>query len=116
MRLECRGAMGIDGPGGSAAVENGRWNQRLHGCWRGGSCRGRPQRNRFKPGDRVINAYFPCWIDGRPAPWKTGNSPGAQAGSKIALVAASSPAYLSRKSSSPSIGMVDARFDYLDRG
>jgi hypothetical protein len=33
---------------------------------------------RFKPGDRVISAYFPRWIDGGPAPWKMDNSPAAQ--------------------------------------
>ncbi|MFM0738786.1 NAD(P)-dependent alcohol dehydrogenase [Paraburkholderia xenovorans] len=33
--------------------------------------------SRFKPGDRVINTYFPQWIDGAPAPSKVGNSPGA---------------------------------------
>ncbi|ORC49423.1 NAD(P)-dependent alcohol dehydrogenase [Burkholderia sp. A27] len=32
---------------------------------------------RFKPGDRVINTYFPHWIDGGPAPWKVAESPGA---------------------------------------
>src|SRR5258708_30594839 len=32
---------------------------------------------RFKPGDRVINAYFPRWIDGSPAPWKVGGVAGA---------------------------------------
>ena len=33
---------------------------------------------RFKPGDRVINTYFPDWIDGRPTPAKTRDSFGAQ--------------------------------------
>lgn len=33
---------------------------------------------RFKPGDRVINTYFPHWIDGDPAPWKVAGSAGAQ--------------------------------------
>ncbi|KVH40016.1 zinc-dependent alcohol dehydrogenase family protein [Burkholderia cepacia] len=33
---------------------------------------------RFKPGDRVINTYFPRWIDGPPTPQKTAGSPGAQ--------------------------------------
>ena len=33
---------------------------------------------RFKPGDRVINTYFPHWIDGPPTPQKVSGSPGAQ--------------------------------------
>ncbi|VWB37818.1 zinc-dependent alcohol dehydrogenase family protein [Burkholderia lata] len=33
---------------------------------------------RFKPGDRVINTYFPHWIDGPPTPQKASGSPGAQ--------------------------------------
>ncbi|RKT13675.1 NADPH:quinone reductase-like Zn-dependent oxidoreductase [Paraburkholderia sp. RAU2J] len=33
--------------------------------------------SRFKPGDRVVNTYFPRWIDGAPAPWKVDGSPGA---------------------------------------
>ncbi|HEF5152083.1 zinc-dependent alcohol dehydrogenase family protein [Burkholderia multivorans] len=33
---------------------------------------------RFKPGDRVINTYFPRWIDGPPTPSKVAGSPGAQ--------------------------------------
>ncbi|RQV87248.1 zinc-dependent alcohol dehydrogenase family protein [Burkholderia anthina] len=33
---------------------------------------------RFKPGDRVINTYFPRWIDGPPTPDKVSGSPGAQ--------------------------------------
>ncbi|KFL52473.1 NADPH:quinone oxidoreductase [Burkholderia pyrrocinia] len=33
---------------------------------------------RFKPGDRVINTYFPRWIDGPPTPQKVSGSPGAQ--------------------------------------
>ncbi|KVN68095.1 zinc-dependent alcohol dehydrogenase family protein [Burkholderia ubonensis] len=33
---------------------------------------------RFKPGDRVINTYFPTWIDGPPTPSKVAGSPGAQ--------------------------------------
>lgn len=33
---------------------------------------------RFKPGDRVINTYFPHWIDGPPTPRKVSGSPGAQ--------------------------------------
>ncbi|MDN7700240.1 NAD(P)-dependent alcohol dehydrogenase [Burkholderia semiarida] len=33
---------------------------------------------RFKPGDRVINTYFPRWIDGPPTPYKVSGSPGAQ--------------------------------------
>ncbi|AIO44097.1 NAD(P)-dependent alcohol dehydrogenase [Burkholderia cenocepacia] len=33
---------------------------------------------RFKPGDRVINTYFPRWIDGPPTPQKVAGSPGAQ--------------------------------------
>ncbi|HDR8964213.1 zinc-dependent alcohol dehydrogenase family protein [Burkholderia vietnamiensis] len=33
---------------------------------------------RFKPGDRVINSYFPRWIDGPPTPHKVSGSPGAQ--------------------------------------
>ncbi|MCA7916450.1 NAD(P)-dependent alcohol dehydrogenase [Burkholderia contaminans] len=33
---------------------------------------------RFKPGDRVINTYFPHWIDGPPTPQKVSASPGAQ--------------------------------------
>ncbi|MGS0896946.1 zinc-dependent alcohol dehydrogenase family protein [Burkholderia stagnalis] len=33
---------------------------------------------RFKPGDRVINTYFPRWLDGPPAPAKVAGSPGAQ--------------------------------------
>jgi NADPH:quinone reductase-like Zn-dependent oxidoreductase len=32
---------------------------------------------RFKPGDRVINTYFPRWIDGPPTPAKVPDSPGA---------------------------------------
>ena len=32
---------------------------------------------RFKPGDRVINTYFPNWIDGEIALWKIAESPGA---------------------------------------
>lgn len=32
---------------------------------------------RFKPGDRVINTYFPRWIDGPPTPQKTSGSPGS---------------------------------------
>ncbi|KWE88966.1 zinc-dependent alcohol dehydrogenase family protein [Burkholderia territorii] len=32
---------------------------------------------RFKPGDRVINTYFPHWIDGPPTPWKVSASPGS---------------------------------------
>jgi NADPH:quinone reductase-like Zn-dependent oxidoreductase len=39
---------------------------------------------RFKPGDRVINTYFPHWIDGGPAPWKVGGSPGAQSDGVLA--------------------------------
>ncbi|MDN7874559.1 zinc-dependent alcohol dehydrogenase family protein [Burkholderia aenigmatica] len=33
---------------------------------------------RFKPGDRVINTYFPHWLDGPPTPQKVSGSPGAQ--------------------------------------
>ncbi|WP_175965652.1 zinc-dependent alcohol dehydrogenase family protein [Burkholderia sp. BCC0322] len=33
---------------------------------------------RFKPGDRVINTYFPHWTDGPPTPRKVSGSPGAQ--------------------------------------
>ncbi|WP_334031361.1 NAD(P)-dependent alcohol dehydrogenase [Burkholderia orbicola] len=33
---------------------------------------------RFKPGDRVINTYFPRWSDGPPTPHKVSGSPGAQ--------------------------------------
>ncbi|MFT0173063.1 zinc-dependent alcohol dehydrogenase family protein [Paraburkholderia mimosarum] len=33
---------------------------------------------RFKPGDRVINTYFPHWADGAPAPSKVRESAGAQ--------------------------------------
>jgi NADPH:quinone reductase-like Zn-dependent oxidoreductase len=36
------------------------------------------QVTRFRPGDRVINTYFPHWIDGAPAPWKVSESAGAQ--------------------------------------
>ncbi|KWF37524.1 NADPH:quinone oxidoreductase [Burkholderia diffusa] len=32
---------------------------------------------RFKPGDRVINTYFPHWIDGPPTPRKVSGSPGS---------------------------------------
>lgn len=32
---------------------------------------------RFKPGDRVINTYFPHWIDGPPTPPKVSGSPGS---------------------------------------
>ncbi|KVV36796.1 NADPH:quinone oxidoreductase [Burkholderia territorii] len=32
---------------------------------------------RFKPGDRVINTYFPHWIDGPPTPRKVSASPGS---------------------------------------
>ncbi|KWO07270.1 NADPH:quinone oxidoreductase [Burkholderia cepacia] len=32
---------------------------------------------RFKPGDRVINTYFPRWIEGPPTPQKTAGSPGS---------------------------------------
>jgi NADPH:quinone reductase-like Zn-dependent oxidoreductase len=39
---------------------------------------------RFKPGDRVINTYFPHWIDGAPAPRKVDVSPGAQADGVLA--------------------------------
>ncbi|WP_042262915.1 zinc-dependent alcohol dehydrogenase family protein [Paraburkholderia heleia] len=57
---------------------------------------------RFKPGDRVINTYFPHWVDGPPAPWKVRESPGAQFDGVLAerFVAAESslasiPAHLS---------------------
>ncbi|VWD43135.1 MULTISPECIES: NAD(P)-dependent alcohol dehydrogenase [Burkholderia] len=33
---------------------------------------------RFQPGDRVINTYFPHWLDGPPTPQKVSASPGAQ--------------------------------------
>lgn len=33
---------------------------------------------RFKPGDRVVNTYFPDWIDGEPTPARTHDSFGAQ--------------------------------------
>jgi NADPH:quinone reductase-like Zn-dependent oxidoreductase len=39
---------------------------------------------RFKPGDRVINTYFPHWIDGGPAPRKVGDSPGAHVDGALA--------------------------------
>lgn len=39
---------------------------------------------RFKPGDRVINTYFPHWIDGAPTPAKIAESPGAQADGVLA--------------------------------